>query len=159
MQVETLAVTYAQTASGVRVVMNTGDEVEVNRQGKKTLFRLVGTDGVIEFWGWESAYHIRNRENPDGRLVQVPPTPEAVNRHQVHLERLADEVAAGTPSYVVAGSSLTALELCDAAYLSHRHRCTVNFPLRDFVPPPPVEWSPGSPYSGQGGGRDGRKFG
>ena len=49
MQVETTAVTYAQTRSGIRVVMNTGDDVVVNRAGKNTLFRLVGTAGQIEF--------------------------------------------------------------------------------------------------------------
>ena len=32
MQVETTAVTYAQTVSGIRVVMNTGDDVLVNRE-------------------------------------------------------------------------------------------------------------------------------
>jgi len=59
MQVETLAVTYAQTRSGVRVVMQTGDEVRIVpsaslRTGppeKGTLFRLIGTRGMIECWG------------------------------------------------------------------------------------------------------------
>ena len=51
MQVETVAVTYAQTQSGARVVMNTGDEVYINHMGKQTLFRLIGTSGQIEFLG------------------------------------------------------------------------------------------------------------
>jgi hypothetical protein len=51
MQVETTAVNYGQTVSGIRVVMNTGDAVLVNREGKNTLFRIVGTAGQIEFWG------------------------------------------------------------------------------------------------------------
>lgn len=157
MQVETVAVTHALTASGVRVVMNTGDEVTMSCEGKKTLFRLVGTLGMIEFWGWESAYRIWDRECPEGRLVQVAPF--AKSKHQIHLERLADEVERGAPCYDVAESSLTALELCEAAYLSHRHACAVTFPLQTFRPPARVEWSPGLPYAGQGGGRDGRQFG
>ena len=54
MQVETTGVTYAQTKSGIRVVMNTGDDVKISREGKDTLFRLVGTGGIIEFWGWKT---------------------------------------------------------------------------------------------------------
>lgn len=49
MQVETTAVTYGQTKSGVGVVMNTGDNVLVDRDGKETLCRLIGTKGMIEF--------------------------------------------------------------------------------------------------------------
>jgi predicted dehydrogenase len=60
MQVETIAVTYAQTQSGIRVVMNTGDYVHVNAEGKNTLFRIIGTQGQIEFWGWENGYRLLN---------------------------------------------------------------------------------------------------
>ena len=157
MQVETLAVTYVQTASGRRIVMNTGDELAISRAGKKTLFRLIGTQGMIEFWGWESAYMIWNAQSPQGRLVEVAKA-EKTN-HQMHLENMADHIAAGKPDYTVAISSLTALELCEAAYVSHRHRCTVNFPLADFKAPALADWNPGTPYSGTGGGRDGRIFG
>jgi predicted dehydrogenase len=84
MQVETTAVTYAQTKSGIRVVMNTGDDVLVNRAGKDTLFRLVGTAGQIEFWGWENAYRILNADFPDGHIMSPPQLPGT--RHQRHLE-------------------------------------------------------------------------
>ncbi|MBW7462313.1 hypothetical protein K0U00_50505, partial [Paenibacillus sepulcri] len=70
MQVETAAITYAQTRSGIRVVMNTGDDVLVAREGKETLFRLVGTHGLIEFWGWENGYWLLNHEHPAGELIE-----------------------------------------------------------------------------------------
>ena len=158
MQVETTAITYAQTASGIRVVMNTGDEVLVNREGKNTLFRLVGTAGQIEFWGWENAYRLLNAEYPRGETFA--PTPLPGTPHQRHLEHMADMIDRGEPDYTVPESSLLALEICEGAYLSSRHRCKVTFPVDRFMPPDATSaWDPGVPYSGQGGGRDGRKLG
>ena len=161
MQVETTAITYAQTQGGVRVVMHTGDEVATRRPGKSTLFRLVGTQGTIEFWAWESAYFLLNGSHPRGETLQVARYPEAP--HQRYLEQLADEierdhVARGEPDYALAERSLVALELCEGAYLSSAHRCKVTLPLADFVIPAEPEWHPGHPYSGRGGGRDGRKL-
>lgn len=156
MQVETLAVTYAQTRSGVRVVMNTGDYVHVSEEGKGTLFRLIGTQGTIEFYGWGSHYRVLNEDHPRGELVEVDPG--HLSAHQCYLEALADQMDRGQPDYTVPESSLAALELCEAAYLSCRHRCTVFLPLSQFVPPQPTAWDPGRPYSGTGGGRDGRKL-
>ncbi len=63
-------------------------------------------------------------------------------------------IDAGQPDYTIPDSSLAALELCEGAYVSHRHRCRVTFPLAEFVPPAPDDWDPGEPYSGVGGGRD-----
>jgi hypothetical protein len=156
MQVETTAVTYAQTKSGIRVVMNTGDDVLVNEEGQNTLFRLVGTAGQITFWGWANAYHILNAEFPHGKRVVPPPLPGTA--HQRHLERMADMIASGDADYAIPESSLLALEICEGAYLSSRHRCKVTFPVDAFRPPAPQDWDPGMPYSGQGGGRDGRKL-
>ncbi len=156
MQVETFAVTYAATGSGVRVVMNTGDYVQTGRPGKGTLFRLVGTQGTIEFWGWESAYRILNAQEPHGRLVAVD-AGKATN-HQRHLEALAVQIDEGRSDYSAAESSVAALELVEAAYMSSRHGCRVDLPLARFAPPPPVSWDPGAPYSGSGGGRDGRRL-
>ena len=76
MQVETLAVTYAQTTDGVRVVMQTGDYVQPSEEGKDTLFRLIGTQGTLDFYGWEPRYRLLNAEYPQGQLVEV--TPDAV---------------------------------------------------------------------------------
>jgi predicted dehydrogenase len=155
MQVETLAVTYAQTASGVRVVMQTGDTVQCSEPGKETLFRLVGTGGTLDFYGWEPRYRLLNGEHPQGELVEVQPG--AGTNHQRHLETLAAQMEAGTPDYAVAEGSLLALEMCEAAYLSCRHGgVPVTLPLAEFAAPQPVDWQPGLPYDGQGGGRNGR---
>ncbi len=160
MQVETTAVTYGQTESGIRVVMNTGDDVLINREGKNTLFRLVGDGGVIEFWGWENGYRIVNAEYPSGQTIV--PEEVTLSRHQRHLERLAAMIDGAPLDYTIPESSLMALEICEAAYLSSRYRCKVTFPFIQFTPPLPVsglpDWHPGEPYAGSGGGRDGRKL-
>jgi len=155
-QVETLGVTYAQTRSGVRLVMNSGDDVNVGRQGKDALFNIAGTDGSIEFYGWEGTYRLVNNKYPNGKVFTV----DASDRtsHQIHLENLADQMDRGEPDYAVAESSLMALEICEASYLSHRHRCTVKLPLVGFTPPASNDWDPGTPYAGTGGGRDGRNL-
>lgn len=156
-QVETLAVTSAQTRGGVRVVMHTGDETTVNDAGRATLFRLVGTLGMIEFWGWPNEYRVVSPAHPEGLHVSCGDHPGTM--HQRHLEGLADQIEGGDPDYAVADSSLAALEVCEAAYLSNRLRRVVTLPLE--VPPAPDggDWTPGKPYSGQVGGRDGRQFG
>lgn len=156
MQVETVAVTSVQTQSGVRIVMHTGDHVHISRPAKATFFRLVGTAGQIEFWGWENGYRIQNATHPAGATIIPDEFP--VIGHQRHLEHLADMVASGVYDYGIPEGSLLALEVCEAAYLSSRHRCQVMFPLARFSPPVPTDtdWEPGQPYAGAGGGRDGR---
>jgi len=157
MQVETLAVTYAQTTSGTRVVMNTGDYVSFSEPVENTLFRLVGTLGTIDFYGWEPRYRILNAEYPQGRLFEFDPGPTVLHQH--HLENLAAQIDRAQPDYTIAEGSLAALELCEAAYVSIRNGSVpVPLPLDEFTPPPPVEWQPGLPYSGQGGGRNGRRL-
>jgi predicted dehydrogenase len=156
MQVETVAVTYVENVDGLRMILQTGDFVRVNTPGKTILFRLAGTRGMIEFWAWERGYFILNTEYPAGKLIV--PEELSVFGHQRHLENLANQIRSGTPEYRLPESSLTALEICEAAFLSSQHRCQVRFPLASFVPPRPSDWEPGKPYSGTGGGRDGRKL-
>lgn len=156
MQVETVAVTYVENVNGVRMILQTGDFVQVNTPGKKTLFRLVGTHGIMEFWGWEKGYSILNAEYPASQIMV--PEEFAVFGHRRHLENLASQIRSGTPDYRLPQSSLTALEISEAGFLSWQHRCQVRFPLASFVPPSPSDWQPGKPYSGIGGGRDGRKL-
>lgn len=156
MQVETVAVTYVQLRSGLRIVMNTGDYVPISRPGKGVLFRLVGTGGIIEFYAWESCYRVLDGRHADGQEVQVTPAPGTA--HQRHLERLAEQMDSDAPDYGVAESSLAALELCEAAYVSARHGCAVRLPLSECRPPAGSDWDPGRPYSGSGGGRDGRQL-
>ena len=154
MQVETEAITLAMTRQGVRLVMHTGDYVPLSEEGKGVVFRLVGSAGTLTFYAWESAYVLVNAANPGGQLFEVDPLPGTA--HQRHLEAMAAQMDAGTPDYTVAESSLAALEICEAAYLSSRYRCTVPLPLADFSPPGATDWNPGMPCSGAGGGRDGR---
>jgi predicted dehydrogenase len=155
LEVETTGITYVQTASGVRCVMHTGDEVLIRRPNKGVLFRLVGSLGVIEFWAWESAYRLLNAAHPHGELFEVEPYPQSA--HQRYLEDLAVQIDSGAPDYTLPRASLVALELCEGAYLSARHRCKVELPLVDFQPPEPLDWHPGQPYRGQGG-RNGRQL-
>ena len=155
MQVETEAITYVQFESGLRIVMQTGDFVDVAKEGAGTLLRFVGSRGQIEFWPWNEGYRLQNGAHPQGSHLQTS-LKERRSGHQVHLEQLAAQVESGSPSYEIAEVSLAALAICEAAYTSSRHSCKVTLPLARFTPPPPVDWNPGNPYSGQGGGRDGR---
>lgn len=156
MQVETTAVTTAQTRSGIRVVMHTGDHIAVNAPPHETLFRIFGTAGQIEFHGWDAAYRVVSPAHPGGSVFNPPELP--ISGHRYHFERLAEQMDSGAADYSPAASSLMALELCEAAYLSSQYRVEVRLPLDAFVPPPPVDWTPGQPYSGTGGGRDGRNL-
>lgn len=156
MQVETVAVTSAQTQSGVRVILHTGDTIEVNAEGRQFVFRLVGTLGMIEFWGWAPGYRIVNGANPAG-LDVVPDEGEAP-AHQLHLDNLARMMDEGTADYAIPESSLTALEICEGAYRSSREGRAIALPLSRNGPPAADDWDPGTPYSGTGGGRDGRKL-
>jgi hypothetical protein len=90
-------------------------------------------------------------------MVEMPPASKGA--HQLHLEMLASHMDAGVPDYSISASSLAALELVEAAYLSHRTRSVVNLPLTTFTPPADSGWTPGIAYAGSGGGRDGRKLG
>lgn len=157
MQVETVAVTYVQMQSGLRVVMNTGDDVKISEPGESTLFRLIGTKGTLDFYAWKSRYRLCNAQFPHGQIIEVDPGTRSA--HQKYLERLADQIDNNRPDYTWPDSSLIALELCEAAYLSNQHRCTVTLPLSHFTPPGHATWEPGKPYGGQDGGRDGRRLG
>src|ERR1700747_1693711 len=90
MQVETVAVTYVENVNGVRMILQTGDFISVNTPGKKTLFRLAGTAGIIEFWGWENGYSILNAQYPAGQVIVPDEFP--VFGHRRHLETLAEQI-------------------------------------------------------------------
>ena len=153
MQVETAAVTYAQTQSGVRVVMNTGDSVTVNgAQPSDIMFRIVGSAGIIEFYGWENGYFILNENHPAGE--KVTPQPNAISGHRWHLDNMAAQIANDDIEYSIAESSLMALEICEGAYLSSQHRSQVTFPVDQWQAPTNSDWQPGQPYAGYGSGHD-----
>jgi predicted dehydrogenase len=153
-QVETSSVTQVDLANGVRGILLTGDRLRANGERNNITFRLVGTRGQIEFWGWDSDYRIISPAHPGGTLVT--PCEEDSTVHRRFLDALVPQVASGVCDYGMAMSSLAALELVEAAYLSARHHCQVRLPLADFVPPPAHDWHPGQVYAGSGGGIDGR---
>ena len=159
-QVETSAATYIQSSSGLRIIMQTGDEIKTSVTGEGTVLRLIGTKGSIEFYGWPSRYRIAFF-NPEGKSDyphDVEILPNTFSKHQVHLERLAQEIDTGSTQYDIADSSLSALELCEAAYLSHRFRCEVTLPINTFSPPETNNWNPGEAYNNTGEGRNGRNL-
>jgi predicted dehydrogenase len=152
LQVETAATTSIVHASGLRVILHTGDETPVNVEGKAFVFRLLGEKGWIEFWGWEHGFlQSGTRVIPD----ELP-----VTGHRRHLESLLHQLDGKPHDFTVARASLEALELCEAAYLSGRHRVLVRLPLSELsLPAAKLDWAAGEPYAGVGGGRDGRVFG
>lgn len=155
MQVETTAITCVTTNGGVRAWMVTGDKVGISGGDRWQLFRIIGSTGIIEYQAWDNQYVIRDATHPSPVIV----TPEGfpVTGHRRHLEGMADMIG-GKADYSIPDSSISALAICEAAYLSARHKCKVVFPLEGFTPPPIPDWDPGTPYSGSGGGRDGRKL-
>ncbi len=156
MQVETEAVTYVITRSGIRCVQHTGDYIPIKDRESGCMFRIVGSGGQIEYHTAETGYTLLNAAHPAGYLIE--PEADSRGKHRIYLEALAEQMDCGTPDYHIADRSLMALEVVEAAYLSARSQCAVVFPLEDFVPPKPTDWNPGTPYNGVGGGRDGRKL-
>ena len=156
MQVETIAVTYVQMVNGVRIVMQTGDTVRSNGRRDGTTFRIIGNGGQIEFWGWDPDYYLITATHPRGILIA--PEEQRTSLHQRHLENLLPMITSGRPDYSLPESSLEALEICEAAYLSARHGVEIKFPLDHFEVPAPNDWQPGEPYLGLRGGRDGRQL-
>jgi predicted dehydrogenase len=157
MQVETTAVSYGQTRSGIRFVLNSGDDVLINKTGRGHLIRIVGTKGMIEFNKADSHYTLLNAQHPQGD--QIAATPRDLVGHQYFLKLLSDMIARKENDYTIADSSLMALELVEASYRSNRHHCKVTFPFDEIEPSTIVEaqdWDPGKPYSGVGGGRNGK---
>lgn len=143
-------------ATGVRIVMQTGDTIRSNGRRDGPTFRIIGTLGQIEFWGWEPDSHLINPSHPEGR--RIAPEEQPTSLHQRHLENLLPMIAAHEPDYSLPESSLTALEICEAAYRSAKHGVEIRFPLDRFEIPAPNDWEPGAPYLGHGGGREGRKI-
>jgi predicted dehydrogenase len=154
-QVETMSVTYVQMRSGTRMVMQTGDDTEVVRG--ETLFRFFGEAGTLEWCLQENAYSLLNRRHPNGETVEVS-IRDPRRPHHRYVDSLAKQMDTGSPDYTIPNASLTALEICEAAYVSANNRCRVTFPFQAFTVPPDTGWEPGAPYGGEGGGRDGRKL-
>ena len=154
MQVETAAVTYVELQAGTRLVMQTGDDTRLDRG--ETVFRFYGQAGSIEWVLGEPSFSIRNHEHPAGG-TESPAAIDPRAPHQRYLDDLARQIETGNHDYRIPELSLTALEVCEAACISATRRCRVAFPYERFVPPEDTGWEIGKPYSGTGGGRDGRE--
>ena len=156
MQVETEAITQARCADGTRLLLNTGDDIPTAHPDTSCLMRIVGDHGMLEYAAWESRYTVID----DHRRQVVDVAPFEVSGHRRHLEHLADLIAADRLDETVPRSSVRALEVVEAAYLSNRERRAVSLPLSQPASAPPAAelspWDPGAPYSGVGGGRNGR---
>jgi predicted dehydrogenase len=161
-QVETEAILLVTCDNGARLLLHTGDSVPMARDDVPCLMRLVGDEGYLEYGAWRDDYRLVSPKSGD-RVLEVPPAP--VSGHRRHLERLAELVATGTVDYEIPRSSLRALEVVEAAYLSNRTGAAVSLPLApgaretdDSAKVRQPAWDPGAPYLGAGGGRDGRQL-
>lgn len=157
MQVETDAITMARTSSHIRLLMHTGDHVPMSRNDTVCLFRIVGDHGFIEYGAYEPYYTV---VTPGQDRVRVDVAPFDVSGHQRHLEFLAKQIHEGVNDYAIPDSSLQALEIVEAAYESARSGGTVLLPIAGEQPARVGvdDWNPGAPYSGTGGGRNGREL-
>lgn len=155
MQVETDAITMARTVSNTRLLMHTGDHVPMSRDDTVCLFRIVGDHGFIEYGAYEPYFTV---VTPGADRERVDVEPFEVSGHQRHLEFLATQIHSGERDYSIPDSSLQALEIVEAAYESARVGGTVLLPIDGEQPARPDDWNPGAPYSGTGGGRNGREL-
>ncbi len=160
MQVGTTEIAYIQTKSGVRCILHTGDEVLVNSDFSSMSYRMIGSDGVVE-WGLGrgigNSYRIQNRENPEPR----PVTPDYNQDKLKYLTVLAEQIRSGKPDYANIDASLSALELVCAAYIAGEKQVKIEFPWDDArvaALKKDEEYWPGKPYPGTGGGRDGKTY-
>ncbi|MCK1590219.1 Gfo/Idh/MocA family oxidoreductase [Bradyrhizobium sp. 169] len=155
MQVETEAVTFARTASGVRLIIHTGDDIPVSRKGACIFMRITGERGFIEFDAYQNMYTVVTSGHD---RVDVNVEPFAEKSHQRHLEHLAHQIESGVRDYTIPDQSLAALEVVEAAYQSRRCAKLVSLPLDPEALSEAPKWDPGALYAGSGGGRDGRQF-
>ncbi len=114
MQVETEGVTYVKLSGGSRIILQTGDDVQRNARkdfGNRdcATFRIIGTTGMIEFWGWEPDYHLINATHPHGEFFT--PAEKGAVGHRRHLENLAPMIESGHFDYTIPEMSQSALEV------------------------------------------------
>ncbi len=155
LQVETEAITLATCSNGARLILNTGDHIPLARADAACLMRIVGEEGYIEYCAWGDEYRIVAPKTGQRLVVKKPAN---VSGHGRHLEHLADMVDTDLLDYEVPDSSVRALEVVEAAYLSNRVGASIDLPIATFQRPVETDWDPGAPYGGLGGGRNGRQL-
>ena len=134
-QVESRGATRIELEPGLLVDLHSGNKTkpssnvlsDEDQQG--ALFRITGTNGEIEFSAWAGSYWIKTGES-DGELVKRA-LPGGSSYHQLFLEQLAQNVAAGRPDYGSAELSLAALRLIELAYRQHSNsEWTLGIPAK-----------------------------
>jgi hypothetical protein len=98
-------------------------------------------------------YYLVSPAFPHGKLFE--PEEQPVSLHRRHLDSLIPMLRSKEPDYSLPESSLKALEICEAAYISAKHGVEVRFPFDEFALPEPSDWQPGTPYFGEPNMRDG----
>jgi predicted dehydrogenase len=122
-QVESRGLTRVKLRSGVHLDLHSGNKTEPTsevlpfEEQRGALFRVTGSNGVIEFSAWAGSYWIQTGKS-DGEVVKQA-LPTGSSYHQVFLEQLARSIAAGEPDYASAELSLAALRLIESAYQQH----------------------------------------
>ena len=123
MQVETRGATRIEFDSGVCVDLRSGNKTEPTsdvlprEEQRGALFRVTGSEGVIEFSAWAGSYWIQVGQS-DGELIKQP-LPAGLSYHQIFLEQLAQNITARELDYSSANLSLAALRLIESAYQQH----------------------------------------
>ncbi len=119
-QVESIGTTTVQLRSGIEIVFRSGNktvptsDVLPSEEQQGALFRVIGSEGVIEFSAWAGSYWMQAGES-DGKLLKRP-LPTGVSYHRLFLEQLAQNIADGLPDYTSAELSLAALRIIESAY-------------------------------------------
>lgn len=122
-QVESCGKTRIELQSGVRIDLHSGtrtipaSDVLPREEQRGALFRVSGSDGVMEFSAWAGSYWIQVGHS--GAELIKRPLPAGYTYHRLFLEQLAQNIAAGKPDYRSAELSLAALRLIETAYRQH----------------------------------------
>ncbi len=122
-QIEAGGRTCIEMQSGISIVVHSGkqtvpkSEVLPSEEQLGALFRLSGSDGVIEFSAWAGSFWIQSGKS-HGEFIRRP-LATGRSYHQVFLEQLAQNIVAGVVDHSSAELSLAALRLIETAYRAH----------------------------------------
>lgn len=122
-QVESRGTTRIELQSGKRIDLRSGNktipasDVLPREEQRGAIFRVIGSDGVMEFSAWAGSYWIQVGHS--GAELIKRPLAAGSTYHQIFLEQLAQDIIAGKPDYHSADMSLAALRLIESAYQQH----------------------------------------
>ncbi len=122
-QVESRGVTRIEFESGLFIDLHSGYKTEptsdvlLSEEQRGALFRVIGSEGLIEFSAWAGSYWIQVGKS-DGELIKQP-LPAGLSYHQIFLEQLAQNITGREFVDSSANLSLAALQLIESAYQQH----------------------------------------